>query len=123
MANPNQHQNEPQQPQRKNIPANEDQEQLNPYDFKDVPPPVIRANTEGEGDDAITASQPDGKDENQGEGNRDADRNYRKGVKQHLKKGNVEKEGKDAANALDDDEEREELEDAEESARKGRTLH
>ena len=117
-TNPNEQQNEPEQPQRRNLPANEDVE-LNPIDYKDVPPPVLKANAEGEGDDEITAQG----DENQGEGNRDADRNYRKGVKQHLKKGNTEQEGKDAANALDDEDEKQELEDAEEAGRKGRTLH
>ena len=113
--NPNQ-QSEQQQPQRRNLPANEDVE-LNPIDYQDQPPPVIKANAEGEGDDAVTGT------ENQGEGNREADRNYRKGVKQHLKKGNTEQEAKDAANALDDEDEKQELGDAEEAGRKGRTLH
>jgi hypothetical protein len=120
---PNQNPQQPQQQQneqRRNVPANEDQE-LNPIDYADEPPPVIKANTSGEGDDEVAGFQEG--DENQGEGNRDADRNYREGIKKHLKKGNVEQEGKDAANALDDEEQREDLEEAEEAGRRGKTIH
>lgn len=120
MPNNNPNQNEPQQqPKRRNVAANEDQE-LNPIDYADEAPPIIKANAEGEGDDAVAGYQGD---ENEGEGNKTAGRNYNKGVKQHLKKGNVEQEAKDAANALDDEEQREDLEDAEEAGRKGKTIH
>ena len=121
MANPNQQQNEQQQPQRRDVAANEDQE-LNPIDFKDQAPPVLKANAEGEGDDDAAGFQDEAED-NEGEGNKTADRNYRQGIKQHLKKGNTEQEAKDAANALDDEDQKQELEDAEEAGRKGRTLH
>lgn len=122
MANPNQQQNEQQQqPQRRDVAANEDQE-LNPIDFKDEAPPVLKANAEGEGDDA-TAGLKDDAEQNEGEGSKSADRNYRQGIKQHLKKGNTEQEAKDAANALDDEDQKQELEDAEEAARNGRTIH
>ncbi len=89
-----------------------------PIDYKDEPPPEVKANTgtrnsEGEGDDAARP------DENEGEGNRTADEKYRKGVKQHLKKGNVAKEADDAKRALENDDQRKDLEDAEEAARKG----
>ncbi len=128
MANPNQQQDEQQQqPQRKNVAANEDVE-LNPIDLQDEPVPVLKANAEGEGDDAAAGFQGDeaanlAGEENEGEGNRTADQNYRRGVKQTIDKGNIEQDAKKAAEALDDEDERQELEDAEEAGRKGRTLH
>jgi hypothetical protein len=132
MANPNQQQNEQQQPQRKNVAANDDVE-LNPIDLQDEPLPVIKSNAEGEGDDAAAGFQGDEAanlageeyegDENEGEGNKTADQNYRRGVKKTVERGNVEQDAKKAADALDDEDERQELEDAEEAGRKGRTIH
>ncbi|MBK7859130.1 MAG: hypothetical protein IPJ65_11025 [Archangiaceae bacterium] len=56
--------------------------------------------------------------ENEGEGNRTADRNYRAGVEKTVKSGKVEAGAKKAEEALEDDEQREELEEAERDARK-----
>jgi hypothetical protein len=39
---------------------------------------------------------------NEGEGNRTADREYRKGVEEHLKRGEVEEEAERAARDLDE---------------------
>jgi hypothetical protein len=40
---------------------------------------------------------------NQGEGNRDADRHYREGVKEFIQSGDVEQAAKEAKNALEAD--------------------
>lgn len=115
MANQPQEQQNP-QPQQK--PQREDVNIDPPLDFKDEPPPVIKAegaNEQGEGDD-VAANQ---NEENEGEGNKSADRNYRAGVKRHLKKGNVEQEAQQAKDALEDEDQRKDIEDAEEAARKG----
>jgi hypothetical protein len=53
---------------------------------------------------------------NEGEGNRTADRNYRKGVEEHLRKGHVEEEAERAAKELD--ERPDELREAEEEGRR-----
>lgn len=53
--------------------------------------------------------------ENEGEGNRTADRRYREGVEEHLRKGKVEEEAERAARALD--EQPEELRRAEEEGK------
>ena len=51
----------------------------------------------------------------EGEGSRTADRNYRQGVEEHLRKGNVEEEAERAARELD--EHPEELRRAEEEGK------
>ncbi len=51
---------------------------------------------------------------NEGEGNRTADRNYRRGVRKHGATHDVEKEARDAANALDDPKQAKEMKRAEE---------
>jgi hypothetical protein len=53
--------------------------------------------------------------ENEGEGNRTADRRYREGVEEHLRKGTVEEEAERAARSLD--EQPEELRRAEEKGK------
>jgi hypothetical protein len=53
---------------------------------------------------------------NEGEGSRTADREYRKGVEEHLRRGNVEEEAERAARDLD--EHPEELRRAEEEGRR-----
>jgi hypothetical protein len=53
--------------------------------------------------------------ENEGEGSRTADRRYREGVEEHLRKGKVEEEAERAAQALD--ERPEELRRAEEEGK------
>lgn len=53
---------------------------------------------------------------NEGEGNRTADREYRKGVEEHLRKGHVEEEAERAAKELD--ERPDELREAEEEGRR-----
>lgn len=68
------------------------------------------------------ANSPQGQNPVEGEGNRTADRNYRKGVADHIKKGTVEAEADAAKKALENTDQREELEAAEEAARKGKTL-
>jgi len=112
MAN-NPNQPGQQQPDRK-FPREQDPE-LEPIDYKDEPPPVVKANAEGEGDDVAQNDNV----ENEGEGNKTADRKYREGVKRSIKKGNIEQDAKKAEQALDDEDERKDLEDAEEAARKG----
>ena len=97
----------PNQPQEQS-PQPERPQKKTAIDYKDEPPPVIEANQ--------AANE---NEENEGEGNKSADRNYRRGVQEHLKKKNVKQEGKDAADALDDEAQRQDLEDAEEAARKG----
>ncbi len=57
-----------------------------------------------------------GKGGNEGEGNRTADREYRKGVEEHLRKGHVEEEAERAAKELD--ERPDELREAEEEGRR-----
>ena len=52
-----------------------------------------------------------------GEGNRAADRRYREATKQFIDEGKVEPAAKEASRALDDDEDRAELERAEEIGR------
>jgi hypothetical protein len=59
-----------------------------------------------------------GKNQNEGEGNKSADREYREGVKKHLSTHDVEREGKDAQKALDDPHEGAKLREAEKTARK-----
>jgi hypothetical protein len=109
----------PNRPQAQNPPDLE-----KPVDFEDEPPPIIKAtgdNEAGEGEAELSVPQADEKEEgeNEGEGSRTADRNYRKGLKKHLETKNVEQEAEEAAEALDDDEQRADLEEAEEAARKG----
>jgi hypothetical protein len=60
------------------------------------------------------------KDKNEGEGNKTADRNYREGVRKHLKSHDVSSEGRKAAQALDDAKQGKELRKAEADARKPR---
>jgi hypothetical protein len=54
--------------------------------------------------------------QNEGEGSRTADRNYRKGVEEHLRRGNVEEEAARAAKELD--ERPDELREAEEEGKR-----
>jgi hypothetical protein len=54
--------------------------------------------------------------QNEGEGSRTADRNYRKGVEEHLRRGNVEEEAARAATELD--ERPDELREAEEEGKR-----
>jgi hypothetical protein len=56
---------------------------------------------------------------NEGEGNKTADREYRKGTEAFVQSGRVEEQAKKAAEALDSDEGKE-LRQAEEKGRKGR---
>jgi hypothetical protein len=63
------------------------------------------------------ASKP-GEWPNEGEGNKTADREYRKGTEEFAKSGRVEDQARKAAEALDGDE-GEELREAEEKGRKG----
>ena len=56
---------------------------------------------------------------NEGEGNKTADQEYRRAVGRYARSLQTEKKAREAAEALDDDEKREELEDAEEEARRG----
>ena len=106
------------QPNPNDKPQNpKDPQKLKPIDYKDEAPPVVKANASGEGDDESAVRDP-----NEGEGNKTADRNYRAGVKKTIQKGNVEQDARKAADALDDDNEKKDLEDAEEAGRKG-TIH
>jgi hypothetical protein len=54
--------------------------------------------------------------QNEGEGNRTADREYRKGVEEHLRRANVEEEAERAAKELD--ERPDELREAEEEGKR-----
>jgi hypothetical protein len=45
-----------------------------------------------------------GNSQNQGEGNKDADRKYREGATQHAQTGDPEREGREAEEALEGDE-------------------
>ena len=110
--NPNPQPDPKKQPDRKH-PRAEDPE-LEPIDFRDEIPPVIKANAEGEGDEAVN--------QNEGEGSRTADEQYRAGVKKTLNTRNIEKDAKKAKEALEDEPQRKDLEDAEEAGRKGQ-LH
>jgi len=56
-------------------------------------------------------------DENEGEDNREADRNYREATEKYVAEGKVAHAAKEAERALDDDGERSELERAEEIGR------
>jgi hypothetical protein len=56
---------------------------------------------------------------NEGEGNKTADREYRKGTEAFVKSGRVEEQAQKAAEALDSDEGKE-LREAEETGRKGK---
>lgn len=55
--------------------------------------------------------------ENEGEGSRTADRRYREGVRKHLRTNDVEGEAREAAEALDDEDEAEAMRAAEEKGR------
>jgi hypothetical protein len=123
---PNRQQEENPQPQRR---QNLNPDTGKPIDFEDEPPPVITAageNEAGEGEadlardeDVESLEEQDEADENEGEGNRTADRNYREGVQKHLKTKDVQQEGEEAKEALEDESQRQDLEDAEQAARKG----
>ena len=54
---------------------------------------------------------------NEGEGNKTADRKYREAATRHARSGNSEEQARAAERAIDDDEEREELPDAERAAK------
>jgi hypothetical protein len=58
---------------------------------------------------------------NEGEGNKTADREYRKGTEAFVKSGRVEEQAQKAAEALDSDEGKE-LREAEEKGRKGKPV-
>jgi len=56
---------------------------------------------------------------NEGEGNRTADREYRQGATRFAKTDRARRKAREAADALDDPAKREQLEDAEEQAKRG----
>lgn len=60
-----------------------------------------------------------GRDQNEGEGNRTADRRYREGVKRHVESGDSERAADEAQRAVDSDE-GDELRRAEDEAKSGR---
>lgn len=61
---------------------------------------------------------------NQGEGNREADRKYRGAATEHAQSGRVERAAREAEQALDDENEAAELEEAEEEGKsRARSTH
>jgi hypothetical protein len=68
--------------------------------------------------DANDDNRPEGtKPDEIGEGNRDADRRYRKATEEYVKSGRSDSAGKEARRAVDDEAQREDLKEAE---RRGR---
>lgn len=63
--------------------------------------------------------QKNNKEDETGEGNRDADRRYREATEEYVKSGRPEPAGREAQRSMDDDRERRDLEEAERRARQG----
>ena len=62
---------------------------------------------------------PKNKEDEMGEGNRDADRRYRDATEEYVKSGRPDPAGREAQRSMDDDRERRDLEEAERRARTG----